>query len=178
MPYEKGEHVIYGSNGICFIEDIVLQQPAPGVKERLYYILRPEDSHSLTISVPAESEALVQKMRPVLSKAEIDALLSGAKGRELDWVEDKRARADYFRKILAEGVQEDLILMIRCIYLRREALKEHGKKLNVADDTTLKTAEKLVRDEFAYALSVPPDAVGRYIRKALAIKDSPPEDEL
>lgn len=171
-PYKKGDHVIYGGNGICLIKDIAMQSPAPGVPERLYYILSPAETGGLTISVPADNEALLNKMRYVFTREQIDALLSGAKGHELHWVEDKRARAELFREIMYAGVQEELILMIRCIYLHREQLAEHGKKLNVSDEATLKAAEKLVRDEFAYALGIQPDAVGRYIRKALSIQDA------
>lgn len=167
--FAVGEKVVYGTNGICTIEDIIRQSPIPGEDERTYYILRQKENNGLVISVPAESEALLSRMRRVFSKQEIDSLLLGTCGREQEWIEDKRARADAFRIMLTGGITEDLILMIRAIYLHRQALAKNAKKLNVADETTLKSAEKLVREEFAYALQIAPDAVGRYIRQALKI---------
>lgn len=173
--FAVGEHVIYGANGICTVEDIVLQSPVAGAPACRYYILRQMENKGLTISVPTQSETLLKRMRRVFTKTEIDALLSGAYGREQTWIDDKRERADAFRLILSGGITEELILMIRCIYLRRQMLAKHSKKLNVSDENTLKSAEKLVREEFAYALGIEPDAVGRYIRNALrfSVQDDP-----
>ncbi|MDO5112407.1 MAG: CarD family transcriptional regulator [Clostridia bacterium] len=179
QKYNKGDYVIYGVNGICVVEDVRMQKPAYGDGvEQLFYILRRLEKANLTITVPADSEKLMGKMRELFSKDEIDALLLGARDHVIEWIDDKRERADLFRHIMMLGVREDLILMIRCIYLQKQRLLQRGKKLNIADEEALKTAEKLVREEFAYSLGITPESVGAYIRNALRIDDIIDEAEL
>ncbi len=179
QKYNKGDYVIYGVNGICRIEDVRVQKPAFGSgAEELVYVLKRLEKANLTITVPAGSEKLMAKMRELFTKAEIDALLLGAREHEIVWIDDKRERAEVFRGIMMQGVREDLILMIRCIYLQKQTLLLRGKKLNIADEEALKTAEKLVREEFAYSLGIEPDAVGAYIRNALRIDDTADEAAL
>ncbi|MDD4076025.1 MAG: CarD family transcriptional regulator [Eubacteriales bacterium] len=179
QEYSKGDYVIYGVNGICKIEDVRVQKPAFGDgAAQPVYVLRRLEKANLTITVPVGSEKLMAKMRRLFTKAEIDALLLGAREHEIEWIEDKRERANAFRGIMMQGVREDLILMIRCIYLQKQNLLLRGKKLNIADEEALKTAERLVKEEFAYSLGIEPDAVGTYIRNALRIDDAVDETAL
>ncbi len=167
--FRKGDPVIYGSNGICMVADVTTQASAPGAEARTYYILSQENNRCLTIAVPTDNLALVSRMRRILTREEIDALLAEAKGQTLPWIPDRRVRADTFHAILTAGMHRDLLLMIRCLYLQRQTLLQSGKRLNVADESTLKAAEKLVTEEFSYALEIEPHAVGDYIRQALEI---------
>ncbi len=171
LPFCKGHDVIYGTYGICHIEDVCLMSTPPDGAERMHYILSQHNRSGLTINVPADNEALVSRMRNVFSKEKIDELLSHVKNKEILWIDDKRARAARYHDILTKGVEEELMLMIRSIYLRGQQLKQNGKRLNVSDETTLKAAQKLVTEEFAYALCIEPDDVGAYIRRALDIED-------
>ncbi len=170
--FEKGDYVIYGIKGICCVEDVKMMSLSPEMPERPYYILRQEENRDLVMSVPADNKKLVAKMRHVLTKPQIDSLLESARGSELMWIDDKRERTERFGEILATGVQKELLLMISCIYLQKQELHTKNKKLNVSDDSTLKAAVKLVREEFAYALGIDPDDVGAYIRRALSLPDT------
>ena len=81
---------------------------------------------------------------------------------------------EQFRTILVDGVTQKLLLMIRCIYMKKRELTEQGRKLSTTDENILKSAEKLVEDEFSYVLDIPQSDVGRYIRNLLHVSD---EDE-
>lgn len=169
--FKKGEYVVYGDNGICSIEDVKEMQAAADTPTQLYYILKPVNAANCTLYVPVHNLSLCGKMRYILSKEKIDALLSDSRNKEIEWIEDKNERAAYFRDILKSGLQENLVLLIQCIYLKSLKLKMLGRKLPIADENVLKRAEKLVREEFSYALSIEPEAVGPYIRAALGIED-------
>lgn len=169
--YHVGDHVIYGTNGICVVEDICLRRLTPDMPERPYYILVQPQNRGMTIAVPTDSQALLSRMRPVLSRSDLDALLDAARDGSLPWIHERRDRAARFSEILYAGVQCELLLMIRCIYLRRKELAANGKKLNVADENAYKAAVRLVNEEFAYTLELPPDEIGDYIRSALGIKE-------
>lgn len=53
--------------------------------------------------------------------------------------------------------------MIKTLRLRRKALSACGKKLRVTDEAALTSAEKVLYDEFAYALGIARDEVTSYI---------------
>lgn len=170
--FEKGQFVVYGTNGICTIEDITEMSFAKGMAKAPYYILKPAGADSSTIFVPVKNEKLVSKMRALMTKEEIDSLLLGMADKELEWEDDRRYRAENFHDILTKGVTEDLLLMISCIYVRKRQLIAQNKKLPTTDGNTLKAAEKLVEEEFSHVLGIRPDEVGKYIRKLLDVPES------
>ena len=67
---------------------------------------------------------------------------------------------------------QKLLLMIRCIYMKKRELLPLGKKLPTTDENTLKAAEKLVEEEFAYSLELPRTDVGKYIRRLLDVPET------
>ncbi len=170
--FGKGQYIVYGTNGICIVEDIAEMSFAKGMPKAPYYILKPAAADSSTIFVPMKNEKLVSKMRALMTKAEIDALLIGMKDKELEWESDRRYRTENFHEIMAQGVTEDLLLMISCIYVRKRELIKQNKKLPATDSNTLKQAEKLVEEEFSYVLGLAPSDVGKYIRSLLDVPET------
>ena len=170
IRYEKGEYVVYGNNGICLVEDITSMKFGKN-KEEQYYVLRPQSINSSTVFVPMSNEKLLSKMRYIMSKAQIDSLLDMQKGKEIEWISDKNERSNSFKDILASGDRGRLLLMISCIYLKKQELSLAGKKLNISDERVLKEAQKLVEEEFSYSLNLSGEDLGVYIRKHLGITE-------
>ena len=165
--FDIGEYVSYGINGMCNIEDIRPMQLSQSVEKMMYYILRPESNPKSTIFVPVNNQKLVSKMREPMTKDEINAMLVRMKDRTLEWKKDVRFRTESFHEILNNGVNQDLILMIRCLHRKRQELVQLGKKLPARDSNTLKTAERLVEEEFAHVLHIKCEEVSDYIRDVL-----------
>ena len=165
--FDIGEYVSYGINGMCNIEDIRPMQLSQSVEKMMYYILRPESNPKSTIFVPVNNQKLVSKMRELMTKDEINAMLVRMKDRTLEWEKDVRFRTESFHEILNNGVNQDLILMIRCLHRKRQELVQLGKKLPARDSNTLKTAERLVEEEFAHVLHIKCEEVSDYIREVL-----------
>ena len=165
--FDIGEYVSYGINGMCNIEDIRPMQLSQSVEKMMYYILRPESNPKSTIFVPVNNQKLVSKMRELMTKDEINAMLVRMKDRTLEWDKDVRFRTESFHEILSNGVNQDLILMIRCLHRKRQELVQLGKKLPARDSNTLKTAERLVEEEFAHVLHIKCEEVSDYIRDVL-----------
>ena len=114
----KGQYVVYGTNGICLVEDVRMMKFALDTEKNPYCILKPASSDSSTIYVPLNNEKLMGKLRPVMTKKEI------------------------------------------------------GKALSATDENTLKSAEKLVEEEFSYALHIPREEVTGYIRSLLGVTEA------
>ncbi len=165
--FDIGEYISYGINGMCNIEDIRPMQLSQSVEKMMYYILRPESNPKSTIFVPVNNQKLVSKMRELMTKDEINAMLVRMKDRTLEWEKDVRFRTESFHEILSNGVNQDLILMIRCLHRKRQELVQLGKKLPARDSNTLKTAERLVEEEFAHVLHIKCEEVSDYIRDVL-----------
>ena len=165
--FDIGEYVSYGINGMCNIEDIRPMQLSQSVEKMMYYILRPESNPKSTIFVPVNNQKLVSKMREPMTKDEINAMLVRMKDRTLEWEKDVRFRTESFHEILNNGVNQDLILMIRCLHRKRQELVQLGKKLPARDSNTLKSAERLVEEEFAHVLHIKCEEVSDYIRDVL-----------
>ena len=165
--FDIGEYVSYGINGMCNIEDIRPMQLSQSVEKMMYYTLRPESNPKSTIFVPVNNQKLVSKMRELMTKDEINAMLVRMKDRTLEWEKDVRFRTESFHEILSNGVNQDLILMIRCLHRKRQELVQLGKKLPARDSNTLKTAERLVEEEFAHVLHIKCEEVSDYIRDVL-----------
>ena len=170
MAYEAGMHVRYGSTGICLIESLT-EVPFPGqTAPRRCYVLRPVRNRSMEITVPVDNEALCAKMRPLLTKAEIDEMLDTAvKSDAIEWIEDRKLRRAEFRRLIATGDAQTLLQLIHCILKQRALLAESRKHLSSADDNTRKDAERMLDEEFAFSLGITPEEAGAYICDRLQV---------
>ena len=160
MP-DIGSLVIYGSNGICRITD-KRKEKLCGTKNE-YYVLTPVDNAGAMIFVPADNEALLAKMKNILSENDIISLIKSIDDNELWWIDDSKKRNELFSVILENGDRTELLRLIKCIYLKRKELSSTGKKLWLSDENTLKKAEKIINAEFSMVLGISPEEVEQFI---------------
>lgn len=162
--FEKGELVIYGSNGLCDITDIKTVD-IPGIdKDRLYYILSARNS-KCTIYVSADGD--LSKMRKLISKEEAESLLLNVKEIEpLKLKDEKKPDAEY-KKALQKYDCMELFKLIKCIYLRRKQKLDEGKKINASDEKYMHLAEDMLYQELGVVLDIPKEQVLDYIIKGI-----------
>lgn len=162
--YVQGDRVIYGTIGVVEIVDIVEQ--TVGDVTRKYYVMKEYSSPSSSLTyVPLDNDALLAQIKPLLAKDEIVATVKEAKSADLiEWIDDNRARAESYKRILASGDRVRMLAMIDYIYktgLRREA---EGKRNFIADETSMRRAQKMIASEFSLVLGIPEDEVGEFIK--------------
>ncbi len=162
---EIGSYIIYGGNGVCRVTDKRSERLYG--KQQTYYILTPVGNPGAVIYVPADNDALLGRMKEIVCPEEIASLIDGLKDEELPWEPDNRARGEMYDAVIARGDRRELLLLIRTVYRRKLTLSEQKKKLGSMDENALKRAEKLINDEFAFALSIPPEEVPDFIRDRL-----------
>ena len=159
-----GEVVSYGATGLCTIEDIRQESLSRGgTKKQEYYILRPVAAPTCTTYVPVANEALTAKLRRIYTKEQIDALIVSVKDQKLEWIEDIRMRADVFGKVISRGISAELLKLIACLYLEKRSCAGSKRKFSTTDEQMLAAAERIVSEEFGYALQIPPKQVASYI---------------
>lgn len=169
--YDVGEYIVYGTSGICRITDIKNMTLSPIIGERNYYVLEQVNSKASTIYVATDNEILCAKMRYILSEKEIRDILGRAKDGCMSWIEDRKERFRAFHDILTGSSHEELILMISCIYMKNKELSENKKRISDSDASILNSAEKIIREEFTFALGISADEIGPFIRRELGLPE-------
>ena len=159
--FSAGESVVYGTHGVCVIDDVTVMPL--GATEKEYYILSPVSDPKSTIYVPLDSEVLVSQMRRVLTAEQIDELISKLDSSSYDWIPVDSERKSFCQSILKSGDRLKLMNMIRMLYARQEELRNQKKHFHVADERFLKDACKLVHDEFSFVLGISASDVPAYI---------------
>ncbi|MBQ5335293.1 MAG: CarD family transcriptional regulator [Oscillospiraceae bacterium] len=166
--FEAGSHVRYGGTGICLVDRIEeIAYPGQSAPRRCY-VLRPIRNQGVEISVPLDNETLCARMKPIRTKAELDAMLIEAVGASaIPWQEDRKLRAQEIRHILSGGDAQQLLSLIHCILCRSTELQQRGRHLSAADDAALRDAERMLDEEFAFTLGTTPQEAGQYICERL-----------
>ena len=163
--YSVNERIHYGGSGVCVIQEIATMRF--GRTRERYYVLKPVYQNTSVIYVPVDNAQLVSKMRPVLSRAEVDALIDGMPDAPTAWNEDPQARKASFDALLHSNKCSDLIVIIKTLYAHKERRQADGKNLHVSDEAFLREAQRLLYDEFAGALDIHPNQVQSYIQDKL-----------
>ncbi|MGG7057693.1 CarD family transcriptional regulator [Clostridium nigeriense] len=158
--FKINDYVVYGSNGVCQIEDIEMMSLKN--QELEYYILSPVYNSRMTIKIPVNNNKIL--MRELMSKSEVRNLIEGISRNETIEIEDSRKRAQEYRDIIKRGNAEDIIKVINSIKLEENEKISLGKKLNKTDEDIMIIARKQLYQEVAIVLGINIDDVGDYIK--------------
>lgn len=150
--FQINDTVMYGMHGVCKIEDITMKEFMGSPKE--YYVLKPISDVSATLYVPIHNEKLLEKMRKILSREEVYNLIETMPQKEIIWFKNENERKEQYKKIIAKGEHGELIGMIKAIYLQKQKRESEGKHLYISDERFFREAERILYDEFQYALNI------------------------
>ena len=164
--FEVGQLVRYGQSGVCEIQEITKMETGTG--EARYFVLRPLFKRGSTVYVPCASKELTERMRPLLTPAEIDDLLLRAQKAPCPWNRDFRKRSEESRQALNSSDRLDALVMIKSILAHRRELVDMGKRIHTTDDYFLRDAELLIYNEIAYVLDKPFSEVEDHVRDLLS----------
>lgn len=156
-----GSYVLYGKTGVCLVKEQTVMNGGQ------YYVLSPISDRHSSVYVPCANEELVGRMRPLLSREEIDLLLSNADEVRLEWLEDRNERATFCRSVLCGGDRKELVRLLCCLMRRKIERMEMGKRLSAMDETFLQECVRLVQEEFSMVLGISTREVGPYIQERL-----------
>lgn len=158
--FKIDDYVMYGSTGVCKITDIAKDE-YHDTDETMYYILQPVYNDNLTIKIPVDNTNI--PMRAIITKEEVLSLIKAMPEKETIWIDDNRERNHLYKAILKKGSYEELIRLIKTLYLEKEEKSVEGKTLTKTDENIMNNAERLLYEEFAIALGISPDQVLSYI---------------
>lgn len=162
--YQIGETVLYGSEGICKITDIVSR--TINKQKRSYYLLT-SPANKIKILVPLDNQLSLSKIRSALTKDEIYKLIKSMPDNETISINDKNIRKKKYNEIIVKGDHKQLVKLIKTLYLKKQELQKQGKKFHLQDDYLLQAAEKMLFQEFSYTLAISPEEVIPFIIKKI-----------
>ena len=144
--------VVYGAQGVCEIVAIEEQKIDGAIKK--FFVLKPKDDRVATFYVPTWNEKALAKMRKVMTKNEVNALIDSMPSKKPNWILNENERKEAYKKILASGDQAAIISMVQALYLHKQERETEGKRLHISDEYFLKDAEQLLYNEWQYVLNV------------------------
>jgi len=158
--FEVNDYIMYGMTGVCQDVDITKERIIDNLKKK-YYVLKYIYANDTIIKIPTDNEKI--PMRKILSKGDVTTLINNMPNSETIWIDDDRKRNEEFKSILKTGDLDNLVKLVRSIYLDKEYKKSIGKKVYKIDEEIMQTAERLLNEELATALNINPNEVATYI---------------
>lgn len=143
--YNVNDYLVYGKD-VCKVQAIEEKK----FNNEDYYLLRPVKNESLKISAPVTDKA--GKIRPLISKEEIEKLINKIPSIPTIMTEDKYLESEY-KKLISNGTHENLIKIIKTTYLRNKERLEKNKKIAEKDKTYFELAEEYLYNEISITLN-------------------------
>ena len=160
--FKVNDYIMYGMTGVCQVVDITKESFIDNLQKE-YYVLKYIYSNDPIIKIPIDNKKV--PMRKILSKGEVTTLINSMPNSETIWIDDDRKRNEEFKSILKTGDIENLVKLIRSIYLDKEYKKSYK-----VDEEIMQTAERLLNEEFATILNISPNEVATYIKSYTTIE--------
>lgn len=170
--FEVGNFVVYGSSGVCKVDEVgpLLKMNMP--KDKIYYTLLPVYSKGSKVFTPVDSDKVI--LRPVLSKEEaIDLVNEIDDVDEID-IPDNKKREEIFKQCVRKCDCKDLIRIIKTINTRRDERIAEGKKVTAGDEKMLHIAEESLSRELAVALELEKEIVDDFLENKIQGKECTP----
>ena len=159
--FKINDVVVYGSQGVCEIMGID-ERKIDGVS-RTYFVLKPKDDRGATCYIPTWNEKALAKMRKVMTKQEVDALIDSMPSKSPNWIANEKDRKESYKNILASRDQSAIISMVQALFSHKKEREAEGKRLHMSDEHFMKDAEQILHSEWQYVLNVDKAGLMDYI---------------
>lgn len=163
--YQVGELVVYGMHGVC---RVVSQEERLVDKKRLNYLaLEPVGHGGSRFLVPTQNASAMAKLQPVLSKEELETMITSEYVKTGQWIRDENQRKQTYRELIGSGDRKRLMRMVHTLYSHKADQSATGRKIHLCDENFLHDAEKLLIGEISTVLHLEPEQARAYIHKNL-----------
>ena len=159
--FKVNDVVVYGAQGVC--EIIGIEDQKIGGEMKTYFVLKPKNNNGATCYVPTWNEKAWSKMRKVMVKEEVDALIDSMPNTKPAWIANENERKETYKQILTSGDQAAIISMVRALFFHKKEREADGKRMHVSDENFMKNAEQLLYNEWQYVLNVDKAGLMAYI---------------
>ncbi|WP_417044506.1 CarD family transcriptional regulator [Dysosmobacter sp.] len=164
MIFQIGELVVYGTTGVCRVEEITRPEMSGAGRGKLYYLLKPLHQDGV-IYTPVENSKV--PMRSIISAQEAEALIDLIPSIQAEavYTPTLQALAQHYQGLLRGINCEDLLRLMMSIYCKQQEAQSKNRRLGMVDERYMKQAERLLYGELSAALDIPFDEVQPYISR-------------
>ncbi|MCD8019626.1 MAG: CarD family transcriptional regulator [Clostridiales bacterium] len=161
--FQKGEFIIYGSNGVCEVQDYMNVEGEKN--QRTYYVLAPARSKGSTIFSPIDNKKVF--MRKVMSKDEAKALIKKIPEYEDIVIQDNRTQEQQYKQILQSCDCKDSLRLVKALYARKKKREAAGRRITAVDEKYLLLAKDNLVNELSIALDMDVDDVDKILEEKI-----------
>lgn len=152
---------MYGVHGVCTVVDEEKRKVDRKTVE--YLVLEPVGQSGSQYLVPSGNPNAMAKLRPVMSRRELDALLSSEEVHRDAWISDENQRKQCYRELITSGDRTALLRMVHTLNKHKKERAAAGKKFHLCDENFLRDAQRLLESEFSMILEIQPSEVQNYV---------------
>lgn len=163
--FQCGDMVVYGIHGVCSIIDI--EDKRLDGKAISYFVLEPAGQAGARYYIPKDNPVATSKLRKIITREDVNALLASPKVKENVWISDENQRKAKYRELAPHPDCAELLRNLRTLHFHKQECLAEGKKVHICDENFMRDAERLVRTELSFALGLPQEAVAAYLQEKL-----------
>ncbi|MBQ2780917.1 MAG: hypothetical protein IJF42_05090 [Clostridia bacterium] len=163
--FTVGDCLLYGAVGVCTVKE--MRREKIGGQWDDYVVLEPVFQRNATVLVPMSNEKLAGKMRPLLTKQEMTALLATLPAVDDTWILSENERAAAFREAVRSGDRARWLWLVKTIHRRQQELVSSGRHLRSSDAVIYKEAQSLLGGEIALLRGITPEAAQELLQGLL-----------
>ncbi len=163
--FEKGDFIVYGSTGICVIEDVTTMDFPGTSQERLYYVMLPYRKNGNKIFTPVDNPKM--KLRRVLTREETLALIDEIPDIEQIGISEEKLREQKYKEYIRSCECKNWIRIMKTLHYRNQERISRGKKVTATDERYYKMAEENLYTEFSISLGMSVKEVREYLSQRL-----------
>ncbi|MCR5520968.1 MAG: CarD family transcriptional regulator [Lachnospiraceae bacterium] len=160
--FDIGDYVVFGTDGVCRVEDVGALDMEGVSKDKLYYTLAPHGkSGNNRIFAPVEGKRVV--MRKVITSEEAQKLINDITDIGRLEIRDEKKREETYKHVLQGCDCREIVSLIKEIYFRKQERTAQGKKLPSVDERYFTMAENSLYGELCLPLNIDKEDVRDYI---------------
>ncbi len=164
--FKIGDHIVYGTNGVCLVTDVC---PSPFDKHdtRTYYVLKPVAGHAESvIYTPIDNDRI--PMRALMSLEEVEELLSRLHTIPHLPIPNEKGRREVYRTALFAGCPDSYVAVIKTIGGRRHEFSASGRRLPEFEIECDGIARRHLYTELSVVLGRPVEEMEGYLGERLS----------
>ena len=163
--YKPGQVLVYGPHGTCRV--LELQHQQQGGKSVTYLVLEPLGQTGARYMVPTHNQAAMAKLRPLLTREELEELPVTVTAQQNEWIRDEGQRKLLYRELISGTDRGRLLGMMISVMRHKELQALNGRKCHICDENFLRDAERVLCGEIGAVLDLDPAAAKAWLYEKL-----------
>ncbi|MCR5403425.1 MAG: CarD family transcriptional regulator [Butyrivibrio sp.] len=152
-----GECVIYGSHGLCRVNDILVPSFLERGKEKEYYQMVSAVDAGSVLYVPVDGAE--DKIRDVIGTDDAESLIDEIVETPLLELPEGKKAEPAIMEVIKRNLTDEMMSLVKSLRRIKAVREAEGKKFAALNEKYLNMAEKLLYTELAFSLKTEKDDI-------------------